>query len=1707
MCIRDSLCTDTSPETAGQVQAVDDRPEVPSLTYRDVNLGCSIRRTWTATDAAGNSAFMIQHIDLDYSPTVSLLSPLTFQCDSTLSSVEVLTSTASAHNPCGLPLLLTHEDSVSEFPCPGDFVRNWTVRVCNRMTSSSQTIVLYDLCPPHACGRNESIPRGICTFGNCQCHRPWHGEDCSELIYQPEVEPVNDTVLQEAQAYSTTITVTQGTPPLTWSLVSGPDRLRVDQYTGRVTWSRAQAGNYTISVQIENQVGRAEVTWTLQVRNGYNAFLHPVSPTIYPRAQPITLSGYVEYIEDSFVERILSRIVPVYIDITTGGTTRTIRAFTSRDGSFSGTFYPFATEYGSYLAGARHPGFTESPAQTQWGFLGLSSIPNTIALNGEAVGAFEGIFYNATVVCNDGPGTLNGLTATPTVSYTRYIGVEILLRGTPSNDTLEPGDKLLMDIRLTVARPLSGLFLVALETSQGTTLQITVNLRIEPILPRLSIDPPSVSTRIIRGRSRVFEFNVTNTGRTAASNVRSVLPNTNFISFISFGSSQESEGVFSLENGQSAVLSILTQTPESQQLGEISASIVIASREVSVSVPIVLIVSSDVFMNLTVIVEDEYTYFASGQPLVNDATVTLINYQRNVRTMQTTEMDNGTVTFFSIFEDRYEMFVEAPGHLTLRQIIITSVDSPVITVFIQRQAVTYTWTVTPVTFEDTYILTVEADFETHVPIPVVTVTPTEFDLEELELGFVPSIQLNITNHGLIRANDLNLELPTNHPFLEFSTNTANLGDLEPLTSITTTIQVSRRSVQKRAVQTVIWTVYIVNILYSYVCGDLQLRTIPVVLRRQTIIYTESSPPVVRCNNCGGGEGGGGGGGGGFAFNGYSARTPAFCNKCIQSLLSCVPTPDFPLSGCIPLIASGTSPLDGVVAALSWIQCTLGSVWMRLGSRLGPGLCIYGVYNDCLMSGTGKRRKRNLENSVNELLEAMYPIHQSIALGVEVLGDELWISTGDSTWFSHVLQPALDDTSETGVQISTSELTVILAAPHPSGIATEMVMKLTERLNNTINGWTSGQLEPVGEFNMASFSTVQELIRSINTYNDLATSKGFSSYLDAYNFASSEVNRISNWEEEAGVCAVVRIRIEQELAVTREAFLARLEIENQEDSPLEQAELEIIITDSRSGEQATHLFSIGDEMLSGSLTRVNNKWLLPSEMTGAVEWLIIPYSEAAPESDHAYDVGGTLRYFLDGDNVTIPLVPTLITVRPDPSLLVHYFWERYVVGDDPFTDAIEPSVPFTLGVAVKNAGHGTAVSLQITSGQPEIIENERGLLINFRIIGANVGNEAISPSLTVMFGDLTPNTTKVARWLLISSLQGEFMNYSATFENINPLGDPRLSILDELEIHELIRNIMIYSDPNEDDEILDFLVNERNDFLAYPDALYSSKTLRKYNVSAGTILSVRAASDVDMSLEVRTSSNNTGWVYYRYEDTQGLLSETAPAVNGSKYEGNQTISIPPENAWITRDRNSRTDTETLYLHIVDNAETTDEVVFIMNLCMSDCLTMERPFTRPTTSTTTTAEPITSTATTGTADTPITAEPRTTSTTEPRRTFTTETADIPTTAEPRTTSTTGTADTPTTDEPRTTSTTEPRTTSTTGTADTPTTAEPTSSTTASTTDTPRTTAEPTSSTTASTTEEADTPPIAEPTSSVTTSITGTVDAPTAAEPTSGIEYGVM
>ena len=113
---------------------------------------------------------------------------------------------------------------------------------------------------------------------------------------------------------------------------------------------------------------------------------------------------------------------------------------------------------------------------------------------------------------------------------------------------------------------------------------------------------------------------------------------------------------------------------------------------------------------------------------------------------------------------------------------------------------------------------------------------------------------------------------------------------------------------------------------------------------------------------------------------------------------------------------------------------------------------------------------------------------------------------------------------------------------------------------------------------------------------------------------------------------------------------------------------------------------------------------------------------------------------------------------------------------------------------------------------------------------------------------------------------------------------------------------------------------------------------------GEVLSVSTTSAGSNSLEVTTIANNTGWVYYRYTDTQNILTNTAQTVNAMKQEENETYQIPFINTWITRDSNSR-GSETFYLHVLDFIQSTDEVIFTVTLCRTNCSSIGMPFILP------------------------------------------------------------------------------------------------------------------------------------------------------------------
>ncbi|RUR72640.1 hypothetical protein DSM107007_56740 [Nostoc sp. PCC 7120 = FACHB-418] len=406
----------------------------------------------------------------------------------------------------------------------------------------------------------------------------------------------------------------------------------------------------------------------------------------------------------------------------------------------------------------------------------------------------------------------------------------------------------------------------------------------------------------------------------------------------------------------------------------------------------------------------------------------------------------------------------------------------------------------------------------------------------------------------------------------------------------------------------------------------------------------------------------------------------------------------------------------------------------------------------------------------------------------------------------------------------------------------------------------------------------------------------------------------------GVCAQVKIQIDQEAVMTRAAFLGTLEIDNGNISNLENLSVTLQVKDAQ-GNIVNDLFGITNPVLK-NITAVDGTGILikddptttVDEGIGSAQWTFIPTNLAAPETATQYSIGGTLSYKENGTTVTVPLLSTPITVYPQAELYLDYFHQRDVFADDPFTnDIIETSVPYSLAVLVRNEGKGEAKNLKITSGQPKIVDNEKGLLIDFQIIGSEVNGTGVSPSLTVNFGNIAAGQTAVADWLLKSSLQGKFIDYKATFEHINNLGKAELSLIKDVKIHELTRKVQI-NQPT-DDGLPDFLVNDIFDANFTPDTLYFSQ-----GGTAPVNAITNATSDApatlgDLSVQISTTVN-AGWNYFRLADPSNAQFDIQKVLRADGSE------VKLDNVWTT-DRTFPATGRPIYeniLHFLDRNST-------------------------------------------------------------------------------------------------------------------------------------------------------------------------------------------
>ena len=1524
-------CTgDVATENIALPTVIDNFDNNPTLVFMDQGtLGmCQMVRIWTAEDAAGNQMMSEQTIISTYSPVINLLEQVRFPCDPN-ESPTVPTQTANIDNVCSRNVTLTYTDSVQSPTCPDQITRTWTARdTCDQSSSlviKTQLIVLYSICPPSACGRNNQPPQGRCIEGNCFCISPWDGENCNITILEPLIKDMSQPeVLQEGQEYTSSLEILEGTVPIYWELDQGPEGMTVNPQTGVVKWQAYTIGLIQTSVKVTNQVGMDITSWNMTVMPGYKTTLDPLQQTNFSRAASILLSGSVIFEIDNVIEAISSGQVPVDVLIIFDGTTRKYQTVTEPDKTFEVLFEPLPSEYGVYDATSKHPGVLESQAMVEWKVLGMRFETPVASISDETLSNVDMRYTNVSKLINDGPGALTDIKVVSTLNVPNDIQMEIVFGSTTSVSILEPGTEIPISVSIKAPQAFGKVrAFFTLKSAEDVVATFVLDTEISFARPAFEIDPRSLNEVITRGSQKTVQFNITNVGRAIAFETFVSVPRVTYLSVVTFGSSSYADEKQNISIGQSLLLTLQISASSDSSIGWFEGAMVVSSNEAVKRIQINLKIISGVNSTVSFRIEDEFTYFKDGNPLVENADIRIYNRLRGLTLIQNSEAGQGIASFENVPAETYEVQVNAPRHEGVKAVYTFQPGSSTIRIFLKRTAVTYRWTVTPTQVEDIYRIDVEADFETRVPMPVVTVTPTSIDLEPFELGLRNSFQLNVTNHGLIRAERFAFAFPTNHPILEFQM-LAGFDTLDARTSKIVPVRVVRKIGGRRRRATCGGQE--IKIQFSYMCGNWIIRNITI----RFVVPVHQCPEGLISNS-------GGYNGAGYISMccGVPVSGRAFCNPCLQAFIDTIlfftpiPKVECTFGGFTSFLGDPThednirSVKCGTVYALGLGASVATSVppVRTAASAIKIGVLLYKIIVSvdalnkfCNVTEQGPRVKREVRDQlIRNYALAAKPFNALLEWKLELFGKQVWLAVDEEAWMTAAFFPTISDQSDQGQAISQQELGTITSMTPPVGVTRQDVIDFVNRWNNTVYDWNRGKTEPDGNNpNRMSFSKIKRYKQEVRTSNQDAVGAGYDSFVEQYNDRIEALNEITNWEEEVGVCAVVRVRIEQELALTREGFTAKLGIDNGEISTLKKIDVTIEIKDAENGEESTSLFSIGNATLGGAIKADRS---LAMQQQGELSWLMIPYSEAAPNDDKYYDVGGTLFYEVDGALIPVPLFPARIRVKPDPLLYVHYFWEKFVISDDPFTDEVERAVPFSLGVVVKNAGNGTANNLRIMSSQPEIIDNEKGLLVNFKMIGASIGNMNVTPSLSVNFGDVGPDMTVVASWWMVSSLKGKFQNYSATFENENPLGDPRLSLLDELEVHELIHRVRIL-EAGMDDGIDDFLVNEKIDFNIYPDLVFSSKTLEKYDVLLQNISLIGTNyHSLSYTFSLQANPVSQGYVYYRF-DTMIPTSEQV-SLDSSSFSRTVLTSttLPPQNAWLTSMIGERT-SDTITGHIFD-----------------------------------------------------------------------------------------------------------------------------------------------------------------------------------------------
>lgn len=978
---------------------------------------------------------------------------------------------------------------------------------------------------------------------------------------------------------------------------------------------------------------------------------------------------------------------------------------------------------------------------------------------------------------------------------------------------------------------------------------------------------------------------------------------------------------------------------------------------------------------LTIDVCDEYTYYTQEAPHVAGAEVIISHPTTGILVTQGKTGEDGKFSAelpegyyaVKVTAPKHESYQN--------NILVDPERERKVTVNLGFNAITYDFKVEETEIEDLYTIVSNVKYETNVPVPVVLMDlPDRIDGDNMAIGESTVINVTLTNKGLITAQNVNLLLPTDCDEWEFEALGMNEAfSLAAQQSVTIPVKITRVETVRyapginraaRANNTFQNCMVAMKSEYEYLCGD-ELKnneaaermimkacgtaaTIGAISDAISSLIPNISGPVPgspapqRPNKPGSGSN--------KPYkptqdpNTVTESNVSICDPCeaekAEDMIN------FMLSK-IPIVGTINDAMDIAARSVQDGRNEEGTIQQRMTMTRSAFIRFCEWIDE---QNEELRRQREAEEAFGEFGGEVFGYLQDISEIIEITSrpcppededqetpqrrvsarssSKSWMDEynqkantyleyinnlkqvyteyfGDPIWCSGDLKQkiAFFNTLQNNEDLTEEEIMAL----KPEDVSEEQVRNILERIENFAQNSDTE--------NTINLDAIEEIVNNSKAMDSKAIANGYQSvgdeFIKAYDKALTEIEAISQ-----SVCSSITLQFSQSMVMTRQAFRGTLTVFNgHENTAMENVRLYLEVKDLNGKLASSHEFQINPESLNGFTGNLNltEGWSLDAGETGVATIVYIPTRYAAPNEDTKYSFGGVLSYLdpFTGLEVSRTLSPVILTVKPSPILNLTYFMQRDILGDDPLTEAVEPSEEAEFSVLINNIGYGDANNVQLNMAQPQITENEKGLLVNFELTSSQLnGGEktlALGSTTATDFGSIPAKSQAYAQWWIKSSLLGHFTDYNIQTSHVSSYDNPDLSLLNEVSIHELIRSLEIQ---HTEESIVGFLTNDIVDANDTPDMLYLSNGSIE-SVAVASSAQILKNSDTEYTLTITPSKE--GWNYGNIADPTYGVSMLKSIVRQSD---GQEISI--RNFWQT-DRTLRDGKDPLYenrIHFTD-----------------------------------------------------------------------------------------------------------------------------------------------------------------------------------------------